>query len=148
MLIVVRIGAQRFAISAESVERMLRMAALTPAPDLPLGVAGVMNLRGRTGLVIGPRPRIGQLPVAPDPAQALLVTRGEAPFLVWVDGVEGTLDAGPSELEPVSIDGNRVPLIPALVRRPDGVLPLLSLEALDPSALFGGAHQRVEALAK
>ena len=124
------------------------MAALTPTPDLPIGVAGVMNLRGRTVPVIDPRPRLGQLPIAPDPEHALLVTRGDSPFLVWVDGVEGTLDAGPSDLEPVAIDGNRVPLTPALVRRPDGVLPLLSLEALDPGALIGVAPQRVEALAK
>lgn len=138
MLIVIRLGAQRFAISAESVERMLRMAAFTPAPDLPLGVAGVMNLRGRTVPVLDPRPRLGQTPVAPDPAHALLATRGDSPFLVWVDSVEGTLDAAPADFEPIAIDGNRVPLTPALVRRPDGVLPLLSLEALDPGALIGG----------
>ena len=137
MLIVVRLGIQRFAVSADSVERTLRMAAITAAPELPPGVAGLVNLRGTTVPVVDPRPRLGIAPVSPDPAHALLVSRGASPFLVWVDDVEATLDAAPSDVEPLNIDGNRVPLTPALVRRPDGLLPLLSFEALDPGRLIG-----------
>ena len=137
----VRLGAQRFAIAAESVERMLRMAAFTSAPDLPAGVAGLLNLRGRTVPVVDPRPRLGLMPISPDPVHALLVSRTKHPFLLWVDAVEGTLEAGAADLEAVSVEGNSVPLTPALVRRPDGVLPVLALEALDPGALIGATQK-------
>jgi hypothetical protein len=79
------------------------------------------------------------MPVSPDPAHALLVSRGGAPFLLWVDAVEGTLEAGEADLEPVAIEGNPIPLTPALVRRADGVLPVLALQALDPGHLIGRA---------
>src|SRR5882724_2470846 len=59
LLVVGRIGSQRYAWPAAAVERVLPMAAVTRVADLPPSVAGLLDVHGDTLAVVDPRPRLG-----------------------------------------------------------------------------------------
>ena len=46
-LVVFRIGEQEFAVGVDAVERVVRAVAVSPLPEAPRGVRGVINLQGR-----------------------------------------------------------------------------------------------------
>ena len=63
--VVFRLAKHEYALRLESVSEVLRMVAITPLPEAPPWLAGVINLRGRVITVTDLRVRLG-LP-APDP---------------------------------------------------------------------------------
>ena len=91
------VGERRFALSAEEVERVLAAVEITPLPDAPSFLRGVINCGGRLVPVIDLRVRFG-LPfrrTAPSD-RFVFVRRGEPGFreegrlfAFLVEGVEG-----------------------------------------------------------
>lgn len=59
---------QRYALSLDSVERILRVVQITPAPRLPAIVMGIINVQGRVVPVVNTRKRFGL------PARAIALT--------------------------------------------------------------------------
>ena len=57
-VLVARVGDRRLALPAAAVERILRMAEVTPLPGAPPGVAGVLNVQGSVLAVVDSRPRL------------------------------------------------------------------------------------------
>src|SRR2546425_9177325 len=130
-LLLCRIGAGRFALPADQVERVERMAALTPLPEAPLGIAGLLNLRGAVLPVVDPRPRLGAPSPAIDPDQHLVVVAAGERYLLWVDRVEQLIALPPEQVD--AIDGGRAAGLTGGVARIDGApMPILSLAALAP----------------
>jgi chemotaxis signal transduction protein len=126
LLLIVGIGARRFALPVAAIVRVLPMAAPTPLPDAPPGIAGALPFRGALLPVVDPRPRLGQPVVAPQPDQYLVAVAAEPRYLLWVDRAETVVDAEPLPLgnfegeggEPqatqfVVLDGAYLPLLPA-----------------------------------
>lgn len=133
LLLVVSIGARRFALPAAAVVRVLPMAAPIPLPDAPPGVVGVLPFRGALLPVVDPRPRLGQPGVAARPDQHLIAMAGWSRYLLWVDRAETVVAApaaGRADLAGTLSD----PLAPQLVRLGDDFLPLLAADALAPAA--------------
>jgi len=64
-LIVFRLAGREYALPVRSVAEVLRMVALTPVPEAPAWLAGMLNLRGRIIPVVDLRTRLGL------PAQAI-----------------------------------------------------------------------------
>jgi chemotaxis signal transduction protein len=64
------------------------MAALTPVPDAPPGIVGLLNLGGTTLVAVDPRPRLDQPPATSHPDQRLIVMVAGTRYLLWVDAVE------------------------------------------------------------
>ncbi len=60
--LIFRVGERRFAISAEQIERVLAAVEVTPLPDTPLFLRGVINCGGMLVPVVDLRVRFG-LPV-------------------------------------------------------------------------------------
>ena len=54
-----RLGSRFFALSLKHVDRALRMVAVTPVPESPIWVAGVINLHGKVIPVLNLRQRLG-----------------------------------------------------------------------------------------
>jgi len=55
-----KVDDQVYALPLERVESVLRMVAVTPLPEAPAGVAGVINLHGKVIPVIDLRQRLGR----------------------------------------------------------------------------------------
>jgi chemotaxis signal transduction protein len=143
LLLIARIGERSWALPARAVERILRMAALTPLPDAPLGVAGVLNVHGAILPAVDPRPRLG-LPTPPfHPDQHLVVVSAGTRYLFWTDRVERIVLAQPQDFDAVALNAERA-AAPFLVRVDGDTIPVLSPEALDPGPLVqptaGGAR--------
>lgn len=134
LLVVGRIGAQRFAWPAAAVERVLPMAAVTHVADLPPAVAGLLDVHGETLPVVDPRPRLGLPAQAPRPEQHLLLLAAPGRYLLWVDSVEAIVSVDTAALEEIHaaegpgtapfitrIDGQLVPVLSAVIFHPGQV---------------------------
>jgi purine-binding chemotaxis protein CheW len=133
-LLLLRIGQRRYALPAEAVERVERMAALIPLPDAPPGVAGVLNLRGALLPVVDPRPRLGMPTPGADPSQHLVVVAAEGRYLLWVDGVDRIVRPPSVGSGSIALGAGRA-VVASMVRLDDETVPVLSPAALDPGPI-------------
>jgi purine-binding chemotaxis protein CheW len=134
LLLITRIGDRSFALPARGVERILWMAALTPLPDSPPDVVGVLNLQGAILSVVDPRPRLGLPTPGLHPDQRLVVMSAGARYALWVDEVERIASVRPNDCDAVEGGAERA-LAPFIVRQDGAAIPVLSPEALDPGAI-------------
>jgi chemotaxis signal transduction protein len=136
LLVVGRIGGQRFAWPAACVERVLPMAALTTVVDLPPDVAGLLDLQGETLAVVDPRPRLG-LPIqAARPEQHLLViSLPGRRYLLWVDSIEDVVAVDSPGPETAPSDG-----APVIARYDGQLVQVLSPSTFDPGRVVQGEH--------
>lgn len=79
------------------------MAALTPLPDAPAGIAGVLNLHGQPVGVVDLRLRLGGTPREFSPEDRLLIVRsGQQRWALAVDEIIETRAAVPQPLASLS----------------------------------------------
>src|SRR4051812_9430206 len=105
--VIVSLGPRRFALAAEAVERIVRMAALVPLPRPTRHAVGMLNLHGTALLVVDPRRALGIAPARPSPAQQLIVLQARSRYVLWVDHVEEIAIAAPAEVDAVAASGPR-----------------------------------------
>lgn len=133
LLLIVRIGSQSFALPAQSVERILPMAALIPIASEDSLVVGLLNLQGTVLPVLDPRPLLGLAGVGIGPEQHLVVVSGASRFLLWVEQAMQMVHAGVEGYAPVRLGAQRS-LIPFTVQLDGETVPVLSVEALEGAA--------------
>jgi chemotaxis signal transduction protein len=139
LIVVVRIGERRFGLLAEAVRRIVPMAALTPLPDAPLGIAGFLAFGGAPLPVVDPRAHLGLPPEVPHPSQHLIALGAADRFFLWVDRAEAVEALSPEAL--VAVETAAGGLASQLARLGDEYLPVLAPEALDPGPILrGGAR--------
>lgn len=96
-----RLAQHHYALPLSQVERAVRMVALTPLPEAPAWVAGIMNLHGLMIPVIDMRRRLGYPPNAQVLDSHILVARAAGCRLgLIVDQVTGVLEVPMSGLKP------------------------------------------------
>lgn len=131
-LLISNVGDRTVALPLTAVERILRMAAVTPCPGAPAGVVGLLNYRGAVLPVVDPRPSLNLAPANEfHPDQHLVLVCAAHRYLLLVDRVEtiAWVDAAAHANSPAGV--RRPPL--SLVARLEGrVVPVLAPEALDP----------------
>ncbi len=127
--LVLRLGNRRFALPAHSVERIVRMAALTPLPDAPPEIAGLLDLQGALLVTVDPRPRLGLPPGRPQVDQQLVVVQARSRYVLWVDRTEQVAVVASHEAVPAKAAHG---LASVAIRVGGEVLPVLAPEALDP----------------
>jgi chemotaxis signal transduction protein len=144
-LLVVQLADRRFALSGAAVERVLPMAELTPLPEPPPGIAGLLSVGGALLAVVDPRPRLGLATPPIHPDQHLVLVAASTRYLLWVDRVEALLAAPIEELPDVGdgqrrqvarLGGEAVPLLAADRLGTTAATPLL---AADRPAVMGAA---------
>jgi len=86
---------QRFALHLSVVERVVPVAEMTPLPDAPEVVRGVINIQGRVLPVFDVRRRLG-LPSRPVRLSdhMILARTARRSVALWVDGVRGVVEPG------------------------------------------------------
>ena len=139
-VLVARVGDRRLALPAAVVERILRMAAVTPLPGAPPGVAGVLNVQGSVLPVVDPRPWLATASAPAQPDQHLiLVASAEGRYLLWVDGAERLEPVEPGSL--VAMDSAASEAGARWVARLGAdLVPVFAAEALAPRGLGQGTE--------
>ena len=95
-LVVVRAGGHAYGIPVAAVVEVTRMVALTPLPDAPPWMAGVVDLRGVPVPVVDLASRLGRAVRAPVLDRRIVVAGDPSgPVGLVVDEVIGVAPAGP-----------------------------------------------------
>jgi purine-binding chemotaxis protein CheW len=139
-VLVARVGDRRLALPAAAVERILRMAEVTPLPGAPPGVAGVLNVQGSVLAVVDPRPRLATAsgPAQPDQHLVLVASVGGR-YLLWVDGAERLEPVEPGSLVAVDATGSEAGAR-WVARLGVELVPVFAAEALAPRGLGQGTE--------
>lgn len=91
--VILELDGSRYVLPVEVVARVVRMAEVTRVPDAPEHVLGVLDVAGEVLPVLDLRLRLGHPRKEPGVDHRLVVvTLGEAPFVVPADRVDGPVD--------------------------------------------------------
>lgn len=138
------IGGAWYGLPVEAVLEVLPMAWVTPVPESPADITGVLDVRGQVVAVLDPARR---LRVASRPAKAsdflvLATVAGQLPLAMRVDGVlglvEGTLTPAPPAAEGPSF-------LAGLLRAKEGLVSVLELDRFLSPEVRAFAEQAGEA---
>jgi purine-binding chemotaxis protein CheW len=97
-LVVFQLDDRRYGLPLADVERVVRIAEITPLPKAPEIVLGVLNVQGRIVPVVNVRRRFRIPEREPELGDQLLVARTPSrPVALWVDRVAGVSEYGTAE---------------------------------------------------
>lgn len=127
-LVVWSLDSQRYALPLSVVERVARAVALTPLPDAPTVIRGVIDMHAQLILVVDMRLRLPPREVAL--TDLLMVAHGARRAIAFfVDAVSGVIDRPLDTLAADALaagDG----CIAGLARLPDGIVLIQDLDRL------------------
>lgn len=128
---VFQVDGRSYALPLEQVVEVLRMVAVTPLPEAPPWIAGVVNLRGTLIPMIDLRPRLGLPRTQIDPSQVFVVAtaRGRTAGVV-ADGVEDVVGVSSAAIEPTDETTGSMGFVTGFTRSTDGAVPILDVEGL------------------
>jgi purine-binding chemotaxis protein CheW len=122
---------QRHALPLEAVERVLPAPEITPLPQAPPLICGVINVQGRIVPVIDLRRRFGMPPCALRWRDHLVLARSARRLLAFgVDAVQGLVD---EPAEAITLAAQIAPGLEAIagtLTLPDGLLLIHDLDRL------------------
>lgn len=125
------LGTERYAINIEYIEEIAHVGELTPIPNAPDHIIGVMDLRGRTTSVINPKRLFdvedeggGDRILVFDPDQL----PDQGPIGWTVDEVHQVVNARPSDLD--QAPGTEMSAIRGILRRDDAFVIWVDPEAV------------------
>jgi purine-binding chemotaxis protein CheW len=130
-LLTFKLDDQEYALPMANVVQVVRIVAITPMPEAPDIVKGVINIRGKVIPVIDTRRRFG-LPARPyDLNTQLLIARNEGYMMALiVDVVSEVLTIPASSIEPPSEIGPQLERLSAVGRLGDRLLLVLDLDKI------------------
>lgn len=100
-LVVLRLGADRYAVPITSVREILRVGRITPVSTAPSFVRGVINLRGVIVAVLDLRVFFGLEPGPVGPGSRVIVAEGDGMSVgLLVERVEEIIDLPASAVKP------------------------------------------------
>jgi purine-binding chemotaxis protein CheW len=130
-VLVFTVGDRHCALAVEDVIEVVRMVAVTPLPEAPAWVAGVINMRGRIVPVIDLRTRLGMPSREPDlSTPIILVGRDEAAAGLIADQAGDVLALPNAAVEPPRSDRAQAPAVSGVAREGDRLILLLDVERL------------------
>ena len=129
-LLAFELSGRRLAVRVEQLVTIVRAVAITPLPQAPSFVDGIINLRGQVVPVIDLRRRFGLPPVPLGPDQRFVIVQGVPPRALRVDRVDEVI------VVPLEAIDHADRVVPGakhaadVVRLPDGVIVIQDLDAL------------------
>ena len=124
------LDSQRYALPLETVEQVLAMVLVSPLPQAPDMVVGVINFHGVLLPVLDIRSRFGLPPRTWGPQTQLMVVRpGPYRLVLPVDQVSGVSRVSVDPIPPEALIYPGVGPLAGIVRLPDGLLFLCDVEA-------------------
>ena len=121
------IAQRHYALPLAKVERILRMVAVTPVPEAPPWIAGLINLAGQALPVIDMRACLGAMQRPPRLEDCLLVLELVA---LWVDEVCEVREIAPHQVDALPEDLAAGRPIRAAIRSEQSLILLLDADGL------------------
>ncbi len=145
----VNLAGESYALAILKVREIIRLQKITPVPQMPGYVKGVINLRGRVVPVIDLRLKFGLEAVTSDRTcvvvvQVKLHERGNVALGLIVDAVEEVISLSATDIAPPPDFGSTLnqEYLLGMAKVSNGVKMLLDLDralAADPSAVLAAA---------
>lgn len=124
-----QVAAQRIALPLLAVREVLRAVEITPLPEAPPVIEGVVDVRGVVVPVVDVRARLG-LPRKPLHLEDRLVVveAGGRPLALWVDTVHWMLEVSGTTVESTRDLAPEAFFVAGLTCLPDGLVLIFDLE--------------------
>ena len=127
--VVFRLDDQRLALRLSGVDRVVQAVAVTPLPEAPDTVPGVVNVEGRIMPVVDIRKRLGLLGRELDPDHQFIIARtSRRTVALWVDGVEDVIEPNEEAVVPAEEIVPGMGYIEGVVKLPDGMILIHDLD--------------------
>ena len=132
--VVLRLESREYGLPVQHVVEVLRIVAVTPLPEAPTWIAGLLNLRGKGIVVMDLRRRLGLPTRAPDLTTQIVIveTRGE-PLGLIADEVVEIITLAPSCLKSADKLSGASPMFAALAQAGERLILVLDLDRLASS---------------
>jgi chemotaxis signal transduction protein len=133
--VVFRINQQHYALLLEYVVRAVRMVAVTPIPDTPNSVLGIINMAGQMLPVINLRQLFGQTDKPPELEDLLLIIQIQGQTIgIVVDEVLNILELASTQIQspPASVSQSR--FLAAAVQQDEMLILILDASRLLPNS--------------
>lgn len=128
-LVVFALGKESYGVEITSVREIINMQRITPLPEAPAFMEGVINLRGRVVPVIDLRKRLG-LPVseAGHETRIMVVEVGQTAVGCIVDAVWEVLTIAADTIEPAAgVEGIRAEYLEGIAKAGEQLVILVDL---------------------
>lgn len=125
------LGAEEYGVEILRVQEIKGYSAVTPIPNTPAYVKGVMNLRGAIVPIVDLRAKLAMAEAVYNQFTVIIVVRvGVRTFGVVVDAVSDVLDIPATDVQPTPDFGAQVdaPFISGVARTGDRLVILLDIE--------------------
>jgi purine-binding chemotaxis protein CheW len=130
-LVVFSLDDQRYALALARVERSIRVVAITPLPEAPAIVLGIIDLGGVVIPVIDIRMRFNHPPRDVRLSDHLIVaTTGKRTVALLVDETKGVIEVSPESYAPAGDILPRLDLVDGAMKLEDGLILIHDLERL------------------
>jgi purine-binding chemotaxis protein CheW len=148
-ILTLRLGEDEYGLDILRVREIKGYSLITPIPNAPAYVKGVMNLRGTVVPVVGLRERFGLPTVGYDRFTVIvIVTVGARIVGLVVDAVSDVIDLGPDDVEPTPEFGAHVDtsMLTGVAKREARLVMLLDVERLVLGAIGADLPQACSGL--
>jgi purine-binding chemotaxis protein CheW len=133
-LVSFRLDRQLYALPLDHIERALRMVAITPVPEAPPWIAGVINLHGRVIPMVDLRQRFGQPSREPQADDRLLVVQTpERAVALMVDEVTEVLEVPAQKVDQAFAPLSRARSLAGVIPWEEEMILVLNVAWLLPS---------------
>jgi purine-binding chemotaxis protein CheW len=146
-----RAGSEEYGLPIARVSSIIRFETITPVPRAPLGVMGVIDLRGRVIPIVDLGRKLFGTGFEAGPRSRIIVTEGDdGPVGLAVDGASEVATFMPDDLMPAptaAVAPDIADAFEAVVHLGDRLIILLDLDRILPRAEFeivGTAQPEVE----
>ena len=130
-LVVFSLDDQRYALPLASVQRSIRVVAITPLPEAPAILLGIVDLGGVVIPVIDIRKRLNHPPRDLRLSDHLVVaTTGKRTVALLVDATLGVIEASPATYVPAGDIVPQLERVEGVVKLADGLVLIHDLERL------------------
>lgn len=127
------------------VQEVLRKQVMTPIPQAPDDIAGLINLRGQIVMAIDLRRRLGMPYLDPDRDSMNVIIRGdEGPISLLVDDIGDVVEVPADSLEPrpVTMGGSAAIFVRGIHKLPNNLLSVLDVDQLSRNGEEMGGEAR------
>ncbi|MFQ5599312.1 MAG: chemotaxis protein CheW [Candidatus Krumholzibacteriia bacterium] len=128
-IVVFRLTKQRYALPLSLVERIVRAVEVTPLPESPAHVLGVVDVQGTVIPVVSLRERLGIEPKRLSPGDFFIIAQAfRRTVALVVDAVEGVAEHTGEEIVEAGDILPSLESVGGLVKREDGMILVNSFE--------------------
>ena len=128
-LVLLTVDGQTYALHLEAVDRILRMAEVTPLPGAPDAVAGVINIQGEVVPIVSIRRRLGLAHRGVGVSDSLVVARARARRLAIIaESVLGVVERPADAVVSTSDISQGIEHIEGVLKTSDGLVLIQDLD--------------------